>query len=314
MVKAVSLFTGCGGSDTGLHQLGIEIIMANDIIPYAKDVYLANLPETNYVLKDIRSIENFPAADLLVGCYPCQGFSQGGSRNKDNKLNLLYKDFARALKEIMPKAFIVENVHGMTTKTFSGLFEDQIKTFTDTGYKVKWQVLNAAHFGVPQLRKRVFLVGIRDDINFDYQFPNPTYGPNTDQPFVTIREALEGLPDWPDQSEYLDMDFHWYYMSRNRRQDWDGPSRTIVSSGRHTLLHPISPLMTKIEKDKWEFINENPARRFSYRECAILQGFKKDLIFPNATTATLNNKYKVIGNAVPPKLFEVVANQLLGIL
>ena len=113
MATAVSLFSGCGGSDTGVHHLGIDILMANDIIPYARDVYLTNLPETEYILQDIRKLENFPSADLLLGCYPCQGFSQGGLRQANNKLNFLYKEFARALGQIKPKAIIVENVNGM---------------------------------------------------------------------------------------------------------------------------------------------------------------------------------------------------------
>lgn len=308
MVSAVSLFTGCGGSDTGVHELGIDIVMANDIIPYAKDVYLANLPETDYVLKDIRKIEHFPAADLLLGCYPCQGFSQGGLRQPDNKLNFLYREFARALYQIKPKAFIVENVNGMTRKNFSHLLEDQRHTFESIGYDVKYTVLNAADFGVPQLRKRIFIVGTRKDLKANYTFPTPTHG-ETNQSHITIREALSGLPDWPT-GEFYDLDFHWYYMSRNRRQDWDSPSRTIVSNARHTLLHPVSPEMQFVEKDKWEFVNDSPARRFSYRECAILQGFKKDLAFPETENASLMNKYKVVGNAVPPALFKAVCSQL----
>lgn len=309
MPKAVSLFSGCGGSDTGIHNIGFNIVMANDIIPYAKDVYEANLPETNYILQNIETIEHFPSADLLVGCYPCQGFSQGGRRTANNKLNFLYQEFARALKQIKPKAFIVENVSGMVRSTFAHLLKDQIKTFTEIGYKVQYQILNAADYGVPQLRKRIFIVGIRDDLDFQYRFPEPTHGPSTNRNYKTIRDALTGMPDWPT-GEFFDADFHWYYMSRNRRQDWDSPSRTIVSSARHTLLHPISPEMVKVKKDQWKFVNNNPARRFSYREAARLQGFKDNLIIPDTDNSSLLKKYTVIGNAVPPALFEHVAKQL----
>ena len=107
-MKAVSLFSGCGGSDAGVLATGFEVVMANDILPYARDVYLANHPETDYQVKDVSKIQHFPAADLLVGCYPCQGFSQGGVRNPDAKINKLYLEFARALGLIRPKAFIVE--------------------------------------------------------------------------------------------------------------------------------------------------------------------------------------------------------------
>ncbi|OSI09445.1 DNA cytosine methyltransferase [Neisseria zoodegmatis] len=313
MTTAVSLFSGCGGSDTGIHQLGINILMANDIIPYARDVYLANLPDTDYILKDIQKLESFPSADLLLGCYPCQGFSQGGLRQADNKLNFLYKEFARALKSIKPKAFIVENVNGMLRSNYEYLLKDQINTFSELSYDVHHKVLNAADYGVPQFRKRIFIVGTRKDLAVEYKFPIPTHGPNGNLPYVTIREALHGMPDWPT-GEFYNLPFHWYYMSRNRRQDWEQPSKTIVSNARHTLLHPISPKMKKIGKDQWIFVEDRPARRFSYQECAILQGFKRDLIFPDTSNASLMNKYKVIGNAVPPALFQAVANELIKFL
>lgn len=309
MKTAVSLFSGCGGSDAGLKAAGFEVLMANDIIPYAKDTYLANLPETDYQLKDIKKIEHFPKSDLLVGCYPCQGFSQGGARVADKKVNYLYQEFGRALNYIRPKAFIVENVSGMLRKTFTHLLSDQIKIFEEAGYNVKYQLLNAADFGVAQNRKRIFIVGIRKDLGLEFEFPKPTHG-NENQGFNTIKEALEGLAVWPDESEYYNEGFHWYYMSRNRRQNWEDLSRTIVSSARHMPLHPISPQMEKVDKDEWRFVNDQPARRFSFREAACLQGFKKDFIFPETQYSSLINKYKVIGNAVPPPLFEVVTKAL----
>lgn len=308
MKTAVSLFSGCGGSDTGIHNAGFEITMANDIIPYAKDVYLANLPETDYILDNIKKIEHFPKADLLVGCYPCQGFSQGGSRIADKKVNYLYQEFARALNYIKPKAFIVENVSGMVRKTYAHLLEDQIKVFSEAGYEVKYDVLNAANFGVAQNRKRIFIVGIRNDIDFKYQFPTATHGTD-EKHFNTIKNALKGFPDWPN-GEYFDESFHWYYMSRNRRQNWEDLSKTIVSSARHMPLHPISPKMEKVGDDEWRFVDDSPARRFSYREAASLQGFNKELYFPENERSSLKNKYKVIGNAVPPPLFEAVARAL----
>lgn len=306
MPTAISLFTGCGGSDSGIHRAGFDVLMANDIIPYAKDLYLANLPETDYQLKDIRLIKSFPKADLLVGCYPCQGFSQGGLRKADNKINFLYQEFARALRSIMPKAFVVENVSGMTRTTFSHLLDDQIKLFTESGYKVKYQVLNAADYGVAQNRKRIFIVGIRNDIDAEYQFPLPTHGVGCKTTHNTIKKALKGLPDWP-VGEYYELDFHWYYLSRNRRSDWGDLSRTIVSNARHIPLHPISPKMEKIDTDQWRFVSDEPARRFSFREAARLQGFGNKFQFSETENASLMNKYKVIGNAVPPPLFEAVA-------
>lgn len=308
MPTVVSLFSGCGGSDAGVISAGFEVLMANDILPYARDVYLANHPETDYVLGSIANVTAFPKSELLVGCYPCQGFSQGGARKADRKINTLYLEFARALNYIKPKAFIVENVSGMVRKNFEHLLKDQIKVFTDAGYNVSAKVLNAAEYGVPQERKRIFIVGIRNDFNMEYQFPLPTHGQHAEKHFVSIKDAIGHLPEWPE-GEFYDMGFHWYYMSRNRRQDWNQISKTIVANARHMPLHPISPCLEKVKTDEWKFSEDKRARRFSYREASLLQGFN-DLIFPETEAASLSMKYTVVGNAVPPPLFEAVAKAL----
>lgn len=307
MKKAVSLFSGCGGSDVGIVSAGFEVLMANDLLPYARDVYMMNHPETDYVLGDIAEISAFPAAELLVGCYPCQGFSQGGARDPSRRINTLYLEFARALNHIRPKAFIVENVSGMIRKNFKHLLDDQFRIFEEAGYKVKAQVLTASDYGVAQDRKRIFIVGIRNDIDVEYKFPKPTHGID-DSPKMTIRDAIGHFPEWPE-GEFYDRDFHWYYMSRDRRKNWEEQSRTIVANPRHMPLHPISPQMIKQGADEWRFIHDGPARRFSYREAAALQGFS-DLVFPETKASSLNMRYTVAGNAVPPQLFEAVVRAL----
>ena len=307
MASVVSLFSGCGGSDAGVLNAGFDVLMANDILPYARDVYLANHPETDYILGDVSGISSFPSAELLIGCYPCQGFSQGGARKADRKINTLYLEFARALRCIKPKAFIVENVSGMVRSNFEHLLKDQYKVFEEAGYTVRAQILNASHYGVAQDRKRIFIVGIRNDYGISYEFPKPTHGEIL-KPYTTIRDAIGHLPDWP-VGEFYEADFHWYYLSRNRRQDWDQISKTIVANPRHMPLHPISPTLEKLGPDKWQFTSDKPARRFSYREASILQGFG-ELDFPDTERASINMKYTVVGNAVPPPLFEAVAKNL----
>lgn len=308
-MDVVSLFSGCGGSDAGVISAGFDVVMANDKLAYARDVYLANHPSTEYVVGDVAKIHRFPHAQLLVGCYPCQGFSQGGVRNPAAGINQLYLEFARALHLIQPKAFIVENVSGMVRKNFSHLLEDQFKVFSEAGYRVKAQVLNAVDYGVPQERRRIFIVGIREDIDVEYEFPEPTHGVNRPHPHRTIRDAIEHLPAWPE-GEFYAREFHWYYMSRNRRQDWHQSSKTIVANPRHMPLHPISPSLIKRAHDDWVFETDGPARRFSYREAAQLQGFADGFVFPDTGPGSLDMRYKVAGNAVPPPLFEAVARAL----
>ncbi len=309
MPRAVSLFSGCGGSDAGVIAAGFDVVMANDLLPYAKDVYLSNHPMTDYKVGDVAEIGTFPAAELLVGCYPCQGFSQGGLRDPSRKINTLYLEFARALNAIRPKAFIVENVSGMVRKNFSHLLEDQFKVFGEVGYQVKAKVLNAVDFGVAQERKRIFIVGVRNDLGVDYEFPEPTHGVGRQSSHLTIRDAIGDLPEWPD-GEFYARDFHWYYLSRDRRRGWEEPSKTIVANPRHMPLHPLSPPLKKLEHNVWRFETDAPARRFSYREAARLQGFSKNFVFPDTKFGSLDMRYKVAGNAVPPPLFEAVARAL----
>ena len=310
MPTAISLFSGCGGSDAGLTGAGFDIIMANDIAPYARDLYEANLPETDYVLGDVADIQAFPNADVLVGCYPCQGFSMGGVRDPNRKINYLYREFDRALRIIKPKAFIVENVAGMARSGHQHLLQNQLTRFRLAGYRVEYKILSAQDFGVPQERSRLFFVGIRSDLGVRYAFPSATHSIDETARLSqcpTIRDAIGDLPLWPD-GEFDTQPFHWYYLSRNRWRGWDERARTIVANSRHVSLHPVSPPLQRVHTDEWRFKNDGPARRYSYREAARLQGFKRQLSFPE--TAGLKARYQVVGNAVPPPLFEAVANAL----
>lgn len=304
---AVSLFSGCGGSDLGLLNAGFNVVFANDISKYAKAVYEANLPETDYKCANIIKIRSFPAADLLVGCYPCQGFSQGGARDSNRRINFLYREFDRALRQVRPKAFIVENVSGMRRSDFRHLLNNQIIRFRMAGYRVAHKLLNAVNYGVAQERARIFIVGIRSDLGVRYRFPEPTFSRNGENKFRTIGDVLKGMPLWPE-GEFWNEEFHWYYMSRNRRRGWDEPSKTIVSHPRHMPLHPVSPKLIRVHTDKWEWSSSAPRRRFSYREAALLQGFGSDFQFPDS--GTINQKYATAGNAVPPPLFQAVSEAL----
>ena len=307
MIKAVSLFTGCGGSDRGLVDAGCKVLMANDILAYAKEVYEANLPETDFKIGSIDRIKAFPAADVLAGCYPCQGYCQGGARQAGRKINTLYREFDRALRKIRPKVFIVENVPGMARSDNRHFLNAQLVRFRSAGYRVNWDFVNAVQYGLAQERRRIFIVGIRSDFGLQYQFPKPTHGPGL-KPVKTQQDLLENLKEkWP-HGEFSDQDFHWYYLSRNRYRGWNEPSKTILANARHMPLHPMSPPLKKIDKDQWIFEGDpKKARRFSYKEAAALQdlgGWK----FPD--TAGLNSKYKVIGNAVPPMIFRQIFEAL----
>lgn len=303
-LKAVSLFSGCGGFDWGAQQSGIEIIWANDVDLHAAKAYKQLFPDVEFVHDDVRNIKNFPAADVLIGCYPCTGFSIAARRRaqnapardlKANENNFLYKEFLRALRQIRPKFLFVENVKGMLTADKGWFLRKQINGFRRNGYRVKAELLSADNYGVPQARERVFIVGVRSDLDVPaYEFPSPTHGSGKPLPFESLREAIGDMPEWPE-GEFHDGEFHGHYMSRNRKRAWHLPSYTIVAHERHVPLHPMGEAPHKLGPDSWELRGE-ANRRLSWRECARLQGLPS-IIEPEGG---LRDKYRIIGNAVPP--------------
>jgi len=304
---AISLFSGCGGSDLALENLGYRVIWANDIWKTACETYGDNLRNRQVECGDIRTFKKFPKADLLVGCYPCQGYTQGGKRNwKGDQRNYLYREFDRVLRQVQARAFVVENVNGMVFGENQDLLMNQLVRYRSAGYRVKWAVLNAKDYGVAQNRRRVFLVGVRSDQDFEYEFPSATHGPGTGKPHRSQLRAIGSLPNWPE-GNFNTEPFHWYYLSRKRRHPWGQPSPCIVGHWRHVPLHPLSPPLRRIDTDHWEFTRSARARRFSYLECAALQGFPRYWVWKRGN---VRDRFQMIGNAVPPPLFRAVVKPL----
>jgi len=303
-MDVLSLFSGCGGMDLGFEQAGHKVIWANDVNKAACETYARNFPIAP-LIKDIRKVKSFPAADVVIGGYPCQGFSLAGSRDAFDKRNYLYLEFARVLRIVKPKFFVAENVKGVTVPFESHRAIDlMLEEFTACGYSVTSHLLNSKYFGVPQDRERVFIVGTRRDLDLEYVFPKKTHGKPPLKPYVTLKEAIGDLPE-PKEGEYYDHSgFSSRYMSRNRIRGWGEVSFTIQASGRHTPLHPDCPAMRKVGRDEWVFTDDaSKYRRLSIRECARIQTFPDDFAF----CGSLNSQYVQIGNAVPPLLSKCIA-------
>ena len=307
-LSAISLFSGCGGSDLGLLSAGVEPIWANDINETACELYAQVVRNETIEHADVRDIDKFKKADILVGCYPCQGYSQGGRRNNDDGINYLYQEFDRALRQVRPLAFIVENVNGMRFAHNEPLLRNQLTRFRLAGYRVNWKVLDAVHYGLAQERQRLFMVGIRSRENLKYRFPEATHGSAVgQQPTRTLRDVIWHLRKAPPGS-YNDQPFHWYYLSRDRGRRWTEQAPCIVAHWRHLGLQPDSPPLEKVGKDHWRFTSEGFARRYSYLEAAALQGFPDPHAFRAGSVA---QRARAIGNAVPPLLFGAVARALV---
>jgi DNA (cytosine-5)-methyltransferase 1 len=319
-LKAVSLFSGCGGFDWGAQQAGVKIIWANDIDPHAEAAYRSIFKGVNFVSGDIADVKEFPEADILIGCYPCTGFSEGSRRRfknqQLNKLrrrdlfandgNFLYRQFLRALKQVNPKYLFVENVKGMLTAEDGWFLRQQLRGFKRHGYKVKFKLLNASNYGVPQRRKRIFIVGIREDVNYSYDFPEPTHGVKGKPPFAILRDAIGKMKKWP-RGDFSERPFHGHFLTRNRKRSWDQPSYTIVAHADHVPLHPMGKPMKPAGKDKYR-LQGKTNRRLSWRECAAIQGLPKSI----RPTGRLFDKHRVIGNAVPPAFGKILLEPIVG--
>lgn len=304
-LTAVSLFSGCGGFDWGATQAGLKIIWANDIEPHAAYAYKSIFPNVTFETGDIRKVLEFPKADVLIGCYPCTGFSIAARRRwKDRQErdlmktpgNFLYLEFIRALKQVKPKYFFVENVSGMVSAKDGWFFEQQLQGFRNLGYTPIVSALRAQDFGAAQDRRRIFIVGIHNDIYkaYPYKFPSAQFGPTTNQPYKTMREVIGDMEPWPE-GEFSTLPFHGHYLTRNRKRGWDQTSYTIVASAAHVPLHPSGDPMIFVSKDNWA-LQGDYNRRLSWRECQRLQCLPLHM----KTDGTLEDKYKIIGNAVPP--------------
>jgi DNA (cytosine-5)-methyltransferase 1 len=308
--SVVSLFAGAGGLDVGVEQAGLKVIWANEWDRYACETYKANHPHVEVVRGDIKKVEEFPKADLVVGGYPCQGFSLAGKRLITDDRNSLYKEFVRCLQLVKPKFFIAENVKGMLTLGEGEIIKAMAIAFEEQGYKVQYQLVNAKNFGVPQDRERVFIVGVRNDINYKYSFPKNTHGDGSElKPYVSMKDAIGGLNEEQiggfDESGYSSR-----YLSRNRKRNWNEVSFTIQASGRQAPLHPSGEPMIKIEKDHWILPKTSIHRKLSASECALIQTFPPDYIWKG----DLSSKYKQVGNAVPCLLGEVIVKPIADYL
>jgi DNA (cytosine-5)-methyltransferase 1 len=174
-------------------------------------------------------------------------------------------------------------------------FRQQLAGFKRHGYRVRFAELSASDFGVPQSRKRVFIVGIRRDVRgFKYRFPRPTHGPNGRYPLRVLRDAIGHLPEWPE-GEYFQAPFHGHYLTRQRKRRWGELSYTVVANAHHVPLHPMGWTMAFVKKDTW-CLRGDANRRLSWRECAALQDLPSHL----EPSGRLEDKYRIVGNAVPP--------------
>lgn len=321
-MKVISLFSGCGGLDLGFEKAGFDIPVANEYDKTIWETFKINHPKTYLVEEDIRKVNEsaFPDdIDGIIGGPPCQSWSEAGSlKGIEDERGKLFFDYIRILRKVQPKFFLAENVSGMLANRHNEAVQNIIKLFEESGYDVTLTLVNAKDYGVAEERKRVFYIGFRKDLSIDFHFP--VGSTVDDNKKLTLKDIIWDLKDTAvpaaeknhhnpaaiNNNEYFTGAFSPIFMSRNRVKSWNEQAFTVQASGRQCQLHPQAPKMIKFAKNDCRFVEgkEHLYRRMTVREVARVQGFPDDFKF---FYDSVNDGYKMIGNAVPVNLAYEIA-------
>lgn len=330
--KIVDLFSGAGGFQIGFEREGFETILSTDFDADCEEVHRKNRPSVPFLRMDIHDLSSelldqyiTPAIniDVLIGGPPCQGFSTIGKRvssdpNKRTAFdprNTLFREYIRILKYLKPKFFLMENVQGLLTRDKGKIFEDIKNTFYETGYAFNYVILNAADYGVPQIRNRVFFYG--NCVGAEMHPPKPVCGGTTGIPYHTVGEAIGDLAD----AEYNpainhvglkhgDINIRRYALipEGGRLPEDQLPPELYRKNFGNTFkrLHRDKPSLTMVPGHNAFPIHPWLNRSLTVREAARLQSFPDDYIF----VGPRQKQCMQVGNAVPPLLAEAWAKYL----
>ena len=296
-----------GFSFNGRHYeaLPFEISHASDFDPRAVEVYNKNFKHKAEVL-DINSVSpsQLPNSDLILGGFPCQSFSivaQNPKRLgiKDTRGQLFF-ELKRLIESKKPKAFVAENVKGIVSANKGEALPLILEEFRLAGYHVQFRLLNAADFGVPQRRERVFIVGFRSSAAASrFKFPEPTHS----EAHVKIRGFLESNRTQLEQYFFSDKAVeglkktkHFLSMNKGRAQDIDGPCNTLGAHLAKVSLNSTDPVL----------LQDGRYRMFTPREVARLQSFPEEFELSDSRSTS----YRVLGNAVAPVMMWHVAKSV----
>ena len=341
-LSAVELFSGAGGLSTGLSDAGFRVVAGVDIHKPSTKTFSHNHRNAYAINADIKSLDPYILSDLtgvsqpdlLAAGVPCQGFSLNNRKRyaRDDR-NFLFREFVRFIKHLKPKAIVLENVSGMKS-TSNGHFIDLIKKeIGNSGdYEVSHTILNAASYGVPQLRNRLFFVGVPKGLKF--QWPEPRLFGTKDSPFITVREALSDLPTLPkpgDHSTGYENDASSEYqklMRKNSAKLLNHSSPKHPSSTVKKILNtkPGEPIYAKFTqrirlswdlpsptqvaggiRSQYQFGHPEQGRGLTIRERARIQSFPDNYEFFGGVVQSRIQT----GNAVPPILASAIGQQLL---
>lgn len=349
--KIVSLFTGCGGFDLGfsgnfdfmgkhIEKLPTEIVFANDIDIDAVSVYKENSKYWGHDTiehNDVRNLnfDNISACDILLAGFPCQPFSNAGNRKGVNDhRGTLYEDILRFVDNKQPKIVVLENVKGiLSSKMPTGItvVKEIVSKLQKKGYNVSEpKILKASNYGVPQNRERVIIIGVRNDLNI---IPNVdeiiNYKLDFNEEDLFVGNVLKIPSDTPNVKDVWDLSPQALNLVKYIKRSWkDVPYEALPlrmqkirdnmkkyhspNFYRRFALNEIMGTVTaSAQPENCGIVHPIENRRYSVREIARFQSFPDDYTF---NAPLIQNKYKVIGNAIPPILANAIAKYVINIL
>ena len=327
--RLVSLFSGCGGMDKGFEIAGFQRVFANDFDKDAQRVFEQNLGEIDP--RDIRTIPSseIPECDILTAGFPCQPFSNAGSRKGVyDKRGDLYLECLRIVRDKKPSVVVFENVKGlMSSKHQSGksLIDVIQSDLEEFGYIVTYKVVDASDYGVPQKRERMILVAVKSNFGVKFEFPpvisnklqltlshilkvprkipNQKYWEFSPQAAAMVNAIPEG-GSWKD-IPYGDLSPRFKKI-RDNMQKYHAPK--FYRRFRRNEI--VGTMTASAQPENCGIIHPTENRRFTIREVARIQTFPDDFVFFDETKKDIIAMYKVIGNAVPVKLAEVIGREI----
>lgn len=296
----IDLFAGIGGTRLGFESAGGACVFTSEWDPHAQKTYEANFGDVPHGDITQIKIEEIPDFDVLLAGFPCQPFSSIGKRAGflHKTQGTLFYDIARILEAKRPKAFLLENVQGLLTHNQGDTMSTILEVLSELNYDVQYKLLNAADFGVPQMRKRVYIVGI--DRNLKGIDPSTFVFPEGDPDHhVNIGDYLEGDVEGYGISEKLQKNYLFKLDDGRPKiitKETKGPAKTLVAS-----YH-------KIQRLTGTFVKDGPTglRLYTANECKALMGFPKDYKVPVSRT----QMYRQFGNSVVVPVIKAIANQL----
>ena len=346
-MTVLDLFAGCGGLSAGFEKAGFEVIAGVDYDEPALKTFKHNHRRSHSILLDLSRADAMEQIrekigletkiDVITGGPPCQGFSLTGPRKFNDARNSLYMSMLRAVEEFSPSAFLIENVRGMASLYQGKVLEDVVTQFEKVGYNVEPLILNSANFGVPQVRHRLFIIGIKEEFG-EFEFPEHSHD---EQDWITCMEAISDLPtlendlgsnestyDKPPESDYQrklrgSCNVLYNHLGTRHTEHVKSVIAQVPEGGNHKDLPPGVGDSRRFNEAWTRYHSQRPSRtidtghrnHFHYRwnrvptvrENARLQSFRDDFEF----LGTKTQQNRQVGNAVPPLLAQALGRKIM---